>query len=417
MIPLYTDSEFKLAKSKDKLLCRCKQCDKPFYHTKKEILRALNPTVNTTGDFCSISCYGEFQKVQIDATCLECGALFKRSQKRLNKSKKHFCSVSCFKKNNSENKNPFKRVQQTQDEIDFLIKNAHLTRKEIFSVYKMEDKTLNSKLKELGVWDIHYVNNYVNGRYYDEATEQGKKDKLSIVAKKNKLGGYKYGSGRGKSGTYKGYKCDSSYELAWVIYHLENNIAFERNSERFPYEYKSETHDYIPDFIVGGIYYELKGYMTDEVTAKIKQFPHPINLWFKKDMKHIFDYVESKYGKNFIKLYEDREYPTCKSCNGYICKVNKSGLCFKCVIRDKKIKSESTYTRKSNCSCGNVISKKGLLCVECSILKSRKVPRPSLEILMLDIEELGYCGTGRKYGVSDNAIRKWVRVYNKSLNP
>jgi transposase-like protein len=26
---------------------------------------------------------------------------------------------------------------------------------------------------------------------------------------------------------------------------------------------------------------------------------------------------------------------------------------------------------------------------------------------------LGYCGTGRKYGVSDNAIRKWKKIYEK----
>ena len=32
---------------------------------------------------------------------------------------------------------------------------------------------------------------------------------------------------------------------------------------------------------------------------------------------------------------------------------------------------------------------------------------------MVDISELGYCGAGRKYGVCDNAIRKWIRRYKK----
>jgi hypothetical protein len=41
---------------------------------------------------------------------------------------------------------------------------------------------------------------------------------------------------------------------------------------------------------------------------------------------------------------------------------------------------------------------------------NRKVKdRPSIDILLIDIKELGYSGTGRKYGVSDNAIRKWVK--------
>lgn len=54
------------------------------------------------------------------------------------------------------------------------------------------------------------------------------------------------------------------------------------------------------------------------------------------------------------------------------------------------------------------------LCFECSKKingrKRRKVEeRPSQERLLKEIKELGYCGTGRKYGVSDNAIRKWLK--------
>jgi hypothetical protein len=37
------------------------------------------------------------------------------------------------------------------------------------------------------------------------------------------------------------------------------------------------------------------------------------------------------------------------------------------------------------------------------------VERPSQIVLLEDINILGYLGTGRKYGVSDNAIRKWVK--------
>lgn len=44
---------------------------------------------------------------------------------------------------------------------------------------------------------------------------------------------------------------------------------------------------------------------------------------------------------------------------------------------------------------------------------TRKTIRPTLDILENDIKRLGYCGTGRKYKVSDNAIRKWVKMYQK----
>ena len=40
----------------------------------------------------------------------------------------------------------------------------------------------------------------------------------------------------------------------------------------------------------------------------------------------------------------------------------------------------------------------------------RKVSRPPYEQLMREIEATGYEAVGRKYGVSGNAIRKWVRA-------
>ncbi len=46
-------------------------------------------------------------------------------------------------------------------------------------------------------------------------------------------------------------------------------------------------------------------------------------------------------------------------------------------------------------------------------INQRKVKRPPYEQLLLELKELGYSGTGRKYGVSDNAIRKWIRIYKK----
>jgi hypothetical protein len=43
----------------------------------------------------------------------------------------------------------------------------------------------------------------------------------------------------------------------------------------------------------------------------------------------------------------------------------------------------------------------------------RKVKRPPYEQLLREIAETNYCAVGRKYGVSDNAIRKWVRWYER----
>ena len=43
----------------------------------------------------------------------------------------------------------------------------------------------------------------------------------------------------------------------------------------------------------------------------------------------------------------------------------------------------------------------------------RKVERPPYDQLMAELEASNYSAVGRKYGVSDNAVRKWVRWYEQ----
>lgn len=75
----------------------------------------------------------------------------------------------------------------------------------------------------------------------------------------------------------------------------------------------------------------------------------------------------------------------------------------------RNIKKSYTYDKTINkCNCGKIISSKSKNCKDCDSIKQRKVDRPSVEQLLNDIEDLGYVGTGKKYGVSDNSIRKWI---------
>ena len=45
----------------------------------------------------------------------------------------------------------------------------------------------------------------------------------------------------------------------------------------------------------------------------------------------------------------------------------------------------------------------------------RRADRPPFQQLLAEIDDLGYSATGRRYGVSDNAIRKWVRYFEREL--
>lgn len=129
-------------------------------------------------------------------------------------------------------------------------------------------------------------------------------DKLSKILK-SKTGGIRKGGGRGKSGWYKGLWCDSSWELAYVIYNLDHNIRFERNKRGFEYIFNNKKYKYYPDFILNGEYVEIKGYLSEQVNEKIKQFPYKLNILDKDGIIFYLDYVKKKYGNDFIKLYEE----------------------------------------------------------------------------------------------------------------
>jgi len=80
------------------------------------------------------------------------------------------------------------------------------------------------------------------------------------------------------------------------------------------------------------------------------------------------------------------------------------------------------------CACGKLIDHHVSQCKECylksmstnenflrSAFNNRKVERPSKEILEDEIKNNSLLSLGRKYGVSDNAIRKWCKSYGIDL--
>jgi transposase-like protein len=66
------------------------------------------------------------------------------------------------------------------------------------------------------------------------------------------------------------------------------------------------------------------------------------------------------------------------------------------------------------CSCGAQIMAKSKSCYDCMYKRNMKVERPSFEALKKELEESNYCAVGKKYGVSDNAVRKWMKAYKRA---
>lgn len=113
-------------------------------------------------------------------------------------------------------------------------------------------------------------------------------------------------------GTFRDIECDSSWELAFVTYNLEHNISFKRNKESFKYMFDGQEHLYYPDFILSdGTYVEIKNYWTEQVQAKIDQFPNPdkYKILYYNDIKYMINYCIDKYGRNFPEILYDKSKP------------------------------------------------------------------------------------------------------------
>lgn len=151
------------------------------------------------------------------------------------------------------------------------------------------------------------VTDYIVGQASTPEKEMERRNKISTYAKSRNFGGLTLKSGRGKKGWYKGYFCDSTYELVYIIYNIDHNIEFKRCDRFYTYEVDGKIHKYYPDFeLSDNSLIEIKGYYTPLVDIKLQSVnDRPIKVLFKEDLKYAFDWVKEKYSYKYLyDLYE-----------------------------------------------------------------------------------------------------------------
>lgn len=105
----------------------------------------------------------------------------------------------------------------------------------------------------------------------------------------------------------------------------------------------------------------------------------------------------------------------CLKCNDKT--FSKSKYCEKC---RPIVKAEFHAKRVGKCiDCGMPICVNSTRCRSCRSINSNRrkiINRPSKEVLLELTNKFSIVEVGRKYGVSDNTIRNWVKIYDKMAN-
>lgn len=117
MQPLYTEAEFKAAKSRQPLPFRCHHCTQTYYRPKNRILADLGHSRKTSRKrvgYCSLRCARLAFGPPVTFRCEQCNTQCSKSPKEIKRTKHHFCSQSCAAKWNNAHKTKGTRVSKLE---------------------------------------------------------------------------------------------------------------------------------------------------------------------------------------------------------------------------------------------------------------------------------------------------------------
>ncbi len=189
--------------------------------------------------------------------------------------------------------------------------------------------------------------------------------------------------------------------LTWKIKHVEYVVNWRRRAKRELIRYK------------GGKCFQC-GYNKDCPSAY--DFHH-------RDPKQK-DFAIGGKTKKLEKLKEEADKCDllCRNCHAeihereYAPDREKAAKQFQKRIEESEQRKQELIRRSNErCICGDIFSPKDIkqkFCSgKCAKMSMRRVNRPNKNNLAKMIDKMSWCAIGRKYNVSDNAVRKWARAY------
>jgi hypothetical protein len=269
MKPLYTEEEFKKAKSSDKLNLECECCNNIIVKEKRVINYGIRGYEGRQNDYCS-DCFYEKKTKYIELKCSCCGKSFVDKLSKTNR-KKLSINVFCSKRCSISYLNDIYNKDIRKD-INKKISNTLKTKP-----IKTDSGKECSGCKVL-FCSVSGYNKYCSDecvKLLFKTTEH--RNKMS-KALKGKAGGLRDGGGYSRQYEYiniHGMKMKLNRSEIEVAKSLDNlNLDWIRNTKGFHYKtVEGEDRKYYPDFYVKDydIYVEYKGFVTEKMKHKMSE--------------------------------------------------------------------------------------------------------------------------------------------------
>lgn len=191
------------------------------------------------------------------------------------------------------------------------------------------------------------------------------------------------------NGEFIRVQCKTAREVEDGVFLMTCYTQTTNTKETVKHRYTHEDIDYFATYYKGKVYV----WSLDESssTKTLRLFP-PNNG--SKEWNNAADYeIEKVFGY----LQKDSFLEQCENRKNQ--------------IKSKQIKKKSTIYYCEQCGKNQVFKKNGV-CSSCASLNRRKAERPTREELKKLVKEESFLSLEKRFGVSDNAIRKWCRAYN-----